>query len=182
VQHTQGGAAEGRIELPEVSRKAQEADGLCRQEMSERNLAGIFGTAQELRQTLGAIKVSQAVGQVDPVPGLFELVLGVSASEMVLEDAAGVIGAKLGEGTHLDDELCTGAEAGLGGLDFAALQQGAEAYLGGFDGIFVELSALEKIDMLARDRGNLVGTFLAALEEAAEQERGSKHHRQQYGY
>ena len=75
-------------------------------------------------------KAAQAAGQVDPVPGLLDLVVGQAALELAFEDAAGVVGADLGQGPDLNDVVHARAQTGLDGLDVAALQQVAEARLG----------------------------------------------------
>src|SRR5205814_5224362 len=100
---------------------------------------------------------------------------------MVFKNAAGVFSAQLGKCADLDDELRAGAQARLSGFHLAALEERTKACLGGLDGFLVEVSALEEVDVLARDGRDLVGAFLAALEETAEQECRCEHHRQQHG-
>ena len=109
-----------------------------------------------MRQALAAVQRAQAVGQVDPVPRLLELVVGEAALQLAFEDAAGVVGAQLGQGAHLHDVLHAGPQAGLDGVDLAAFEQVAEAGLGRLDGRLAELAALEQVDVLPGDRRQLV--------------------------
>ncbi len=138
--------------------------------MAQRNVAGRLGTAQQMRQTLRTVQAAQAVGQVDPVPRLLDLVVGQAALQLAFEDAAGVVGAELGQGADLDDVLHAGAQAGLDGRHFAAFQQIAEARLGRFDGRLVELAALEQVDVLPADRRQFVVEILPAMQVPGQQE------------
>ena len=126
-------------------------------------------------------RLRKPVGQVDPVPGLFDLVVGQPALQLAFEDAAGVVGAELGQGADLDDVLHAGPQAGLDGLDLAALEQVAEAGLGRFDGGLAELAALEQVDVLPADRRQFVAWVLAPMQVPAEQEGRRHQHRQQHG-
>ena len=137
--------------------------------MAQRQFGGRLGAAQQVRQALGAVEAAQAVGQVDPVPRLFDGVVGQPALELALEDAAGVVGADLGQGANLDDVVHPGAQAGLDGADLAALQQIAEAGLGRLDGRLAELAALEEVDVLPADRRQFLAEKLATPPVADEQ-------------
>ena len=113
--------------------------------------------------------------------------------ELAFEDAAGVVGAQFGQGAHLHDVLHAGAQAGLDGLDLAALQQIAEARLGRFDRRLAELAALEQVDVLPADRRQFVaqhvlpmppgqaGTGPAAARQQHEQEHHGVHSDQPTG-
>src|SRR5258708_6572880 len=131
----------------EIAGKPQEAHRFGSEKMSQRNVPGILRAAQEMRQTLCPIEIAQPIGQVDPIPRLFENVFGQAASQLPFEYPAGVIGAQFGKRTHLDHVLYTWPQAGLDGGYFAAFQQVAEACLDRFHGSLVELTPLEQVDV-----------------------------------
>ena len=124
--------------------------------MAQRQLAGRFRAAQQMRQALLAIQRPQAVGQVDPVPGLFELIVGQPALQLAFEDFARVVGADLGQGADMNDVMHAGPQAGFDRRQLAALQQFAKAGFCRFHRRFVELAALEQVDVLARHRRKLI--------------------------
>ncbi len=102
--------------------------------MTQRQVAGHLGAAQQLGQTLRAVQAAQAVGQVDPVPVLLDLVVREPALQLPFQDLAGVLGAQLGQGADLDDELHPGPQTGLDGRHVAAFQQVPETGLDRFHG------------------------------------------------
>ena len=175
VQHPQGGAAQRRVRLAQVAGEAEKADGFGGEEVAQRQVAGRLGTAKQVRQALGAVEAAQAVGQVDPVPRLFDGVVGQAALELAFENAAGVVGAELGQGAHLDDVLHPGAQTGLDGGDLAAFQQIAEAGLGRLHRRLAELAALEQVDVLPADRRQLVAQQLPPSPVADQQKERRRH-------
>ncbi len=182
VQHAEGGAAERRVGLAQVAGEAEEADGFGGEEMAQRQFGGRLRAAQQVRQALGAVEGAQAVGQVDPVPGLFDGVVGQPALELALEDAAGVVGADLGQGANQDDVLHPGAQAGLDGAHLAALQQIAEAGLGRLHRRLAQLDALVDVDVLPADRRQFLAEKLTTTPVADEQNKRRRHqHRQDHG-
>src|SRR6266481_6323061 len=100
-----------------------------------------------MRQALLAIQITQAVGQIDPGPRLFDSVARQSTVELPLENATGVIGADFSQGTYVNDEMRSRPEAFFHRRDFSTRKQIAKARLGRFDRAFAQLSALEKLDM-----------------------------------
>jgi hypothetical protein len=79
VENAQGGPAQRRVRLAQVACKAEEADRLSREEVAQRDVARRLGAAQQMRQALRAVQAAQAIGQVDPVPRLLNLVVGQAA-------------------------------------------------------------------------------------------------------
>ena len=181
MQHALG-AAERRVRLTKITRKSQEAGRLRREEMTQRNLAGRFGAAQQVRQALLAVQRPQAACQVDPVPRLFELIVAEPALQLAFEDAAGVVGADFGEGTHLHHVLHARPKAGLDGIDLAPLQQPAQVRLGRLHDRFIELGTLKKLDVLTRDRRELAGQVLPTMQAAQQDDDRCDHHRQQHSH
>ena len=132
-----------------------------------------------MRQALGAVEAAQAVGQVDPVPRLFDGVVGQPALKLAFQDAAGVVGAEFGQRADLDDVLHPGPQARLDRFHFAAFEQIAEAALGRLDGRFVELKALIKVDVLPADRRQFFAQHLPTAPMADQDKKGRGHqHRQ----
>ena len=179
VQDAQGGAAQRRLGVAQVAGETQKADRLGGEEVAQRQVARQLGAAQQVRQALLAVERAQAVGQVDPVPGLFQDVVAEPAVELAFEDAAGVVGADLGQGADVDDVVHAGPQAGLDRGQLAALQEFAQLRLGGLQHRLVQLAALEQVDVLTGDGREFLAEGAAARGVPAEQERGGQRHRHQ---
>jgi hypothetical protein len=78
--------------------------------MNERKLVRLVDALQEHGQAFVAIEVAEAVGEVDPVPGLVHVVVAELAAELALQDLAGCLGADLGQGADADDILRAGTQ------------------------------------------------------------------------
>ena len=182
VQDAQGRPPQAAVALMQVTREAEEADGFRGEEVPERDVARGLGTAEQMRQALGAVQGTEPIGQVDPVPRLFDLVVGQPAIELAFQDKAGVVGAELRERAHLDHVVHAGPQARLDSVYLPPLQQVAEAGLGRFDRRFTQLAALEKVDVLPADGGKLVAQVLALVQVPAKQESGSHQDRQQHAH
>ena len=147
--------AERRLRLPQIAREAEEANGLGGEIMSQRRGTGVLRAAQQVRQTLLPIEQTQAGGQIDPVPGLFELIsLESRRCELPFENASGGVGADLGQGANLIDELRAGPHACFDRPFAAALEEDVKAPFDLLDRGLVEFAALEDLEMLLGDFGD----------------------------
>jgi hypothetical protein len=88
------------------------------------------------------------VGQVKPVPALFDRVVAEPAVELLAEDSAGPGVAQFGQRLDVDGERQAGAEAGLGLGELAPGEQLAQPGLGGLDGGLAQPPALEQVQVL----------------------------------
>ena len=73
-----------------------------------------------MRQTLFSIQIAQAIGQINPVPRLFNGVARQAPLKLAFENAAGVIGADFCERPYVNDEMCPSAQAFFNGSKLAA--------------------------------------------------------------
>ena len=157
VKHAQGRTPQRRFRLPDVAGKTHEASRLGGEKVPQGRVECRRRTSQQRWQAFLTTDGAQAAGEVDPVPGLLELVVCQPALELAFQDAAGGVGADLSEGADLEEELGAGAQRVGDFLVFAALEQGAEAALDGFHDFFVYLSGLKNLEVLADDRR--IGVF-----------------------
>ncbi len=140
--------------LPQVAREAEECKSFPpRSSVPSGDSSGVLRAAQQVGQAFLAVEQAQARGQVDPVPRLFELIIAQAALELALQNASGGVGADLGEGANLIDEMRAGPNAFFDGPFAAVLEENAEAAFDDFDGGFVEFAALQDFEMLARHIG-----------------------------
>src|SRR5262249_55036645 len=147
--------------------KSQKAHCFRREEMSQRDVSRRFGATEQMRKTLFSVEASQTVGQINPIPGLFDLVFGQAALKLAFEDASRIVRTDFRQSPHLDHVMRSRPQTGLHGFHLAALKQYPEAILGRFHGRLVELAALEKVDMLARHRGQVIVKVLTAMQMPA---------------
>lgn len=178
VQRAQGGGAERAGGLAQIAGEAEEADRLRGEEMAQRRLARRLRAAEQMRQALLPVQVAEAARQVDPVPGLFDLIAREAALELTFENPAGGLGADLGQRTHLNDVVHAGAQTRLDRFDLAAFEQHPEARFHRLHGRFIELPALEQLDVLPRHRRQLVPVELPPGQVPAQQQGADQQRRQ----
>jgi hypothetical protein len=165
--------------LAKVSCKTQKTDRFGREKMAQGMIASVFGATKEMRQALFALDAAQAVGEIDPVPRLLDHVAGEAALQLAFENASGILRADFHQGPDLNNIMGPRPQTGFDGLPFAPFEQMTHAGLGGFHGCFAELSALEEIDVLSRDRGKLLAVVLAAVQMASQEEGCRQEHREE---
>src|SRR5258708_6536831 len=105
MKHPQSSLAKRRVGLTKITGEAQETDRLRGKEMTQRMIPIRLGTAQEMRQALFTVQITQPVGEVDPVPRLLDRVAGQTSLELTFENAPGVIGADFRQCPHVNDEM-----------------------------------------------------------------------------
>src|SRR6476646_6962278 len=123
-----------------------------------------------MRQAFLAIEHAQAGGQIAPVPGLLHMIVAEPPAELAFKDAPGRVGADLGEGAYLIDEVRSRPDARLDGPFAAALEQDAKTPFDAFDCRLVEFAALQDFEVLAGDVGQSVLARPPALPAAAQEE------------
>src|SRR5262245_27133325 len=105
-----------------------------------------------MRQTFFTIEKPQASGEVNPVPGLFEMIVGKSSLKLAFEDAAGGVGADLRQSSHLKHVMHSRPQARFYGRFVAALQHGSKTPFYRLNRGLIESTALKKLKVLARYR------------------------------
>jgi hypothetical protein len=96
--------------------------------------------------------MADAVGQVDPVPALFDRIFAQAPLQLAAEDGADVWTAQFRERLYLDGVLQPWPQAGFSVGYLAAFQKRSKPGLGGFDRRFAEPATLEKVQVLLCDR------------------------------
>jgi hypothetical protein len=180
VQDLERRPAEYAVDLPKVTAKTQEADGLSREKMGQWMISAGFGTAQKMGKAFLPTQVSESIGKVDPVPGLFDEIRGLPTLKLAFQNPTGLFRADFGEGSDLNHVLSAWAKAGLDGAPLAPLQQRPEAGFRGFEGTFTQLPALEKLDVLASDGGQDQAGLAPGVQMPCQQERGGHEDRQKH--
>ena len=172
----QGGTAERRVEFPQVAGEAEEADGFRSEELAQRIVAALLGTAEQVGQTFLAIELTQAPGQIDPVPALFQGIVGQAMLQLAIENIPGRLRADLGQGAHLKDVVHSGPQTGFDPGRFAAFEKVAETGPKAGDDGLVELSALKEFDVLPAHDRKLGPDRLLSVQVPAEQKRRGQQH------
>src|SRR5258708_4707200 len=143
MQEPQRRLAARRFRMPQIAREAEEANRLRGEVMPQRRFLGVLRTPQEVRQTLLPIEHAQAGRQIDPVPGLVELIAAESAMQLAFEDTSGRVGADLRERANLINELGAGTQVGFDAALAFALEEQVQSAFDVLDGLLVEFARLK---------------------------------------
>jgi len=149
VQGAKGGPAGRRVHLLHVPAEAQEGYDFCRKILYQRIIVRGGHAGEQPRQTLLAVQVAQAAGQVDPIPGLVELVAGDLAVELVFQYLARFLRTDFGQSANAKDVLRAVTETGGNTVDHPHLQPAAEAALRRLHFGLIELPSLVEVEVLA---------------------------------
>ncbi len=135
-----------------VAGKAHEAARLGREEMAQRRFERGGGTTQQVRQAFLASGTAQAARQVDPVPGLFKLIVGQAAVRAGVRGFGRRRRCRSRRAPARGRRIACRPQTRLDLLLLAAFEHHREAPLGRLHRLLVDLAGLEDLEVLADHR------------------------------